>query len=113
MPFRSIIKSKIVVKGLAFILIPCAIDTVSCIWLLNMVAETEAMAKSEHTRMEIVRHANRIMTLYGAASGQLGTYSTTGSELALQKGREYMSKLNSEYEVITPLLVDTPKIAAS
>ncbi|MBS1988926.1 MAG: HAMP domain-containing histidine kinase [Cyanobacteria bacterium SZAS LIN-3] len=110
---RFAVKSKILVKGLAFILIPCAIDTASCIWLLHMVSETEEIATREHMHMEIVKHANCIMTLYSAASGQLGTYASTGDEASLKAGQDYQVKLNQEFDKLAPLIVTDPKIAAN
>jgi signal transduction histidine kinase len=108
MPSWSFVKSKILFKGLAFILIPCAVDTVFCVVLLNMMAETEAMAVKEHEHMAIVRHANSIMTMYGAASGQIGSYASSGDESWLKSGHEYMKKLDGEYDELMPLIAHMP-----
>ena len=110
MPSRMLFKSKILAKGLAFILVPCAIDTIFCLQLLQMQSDAEKFAEQEHTRMQIVHHANSIMTLYGAASGQLGTYAQSGDRNCLDKGRAYVEQLNQQYDELVPLIRSMPTI---
>jgi hypothetical protein len=111
MPSRLFVKSKILFKGLAFILIPLAIDTIFCVQLLNLMAKTEEAAKMEHRHMEIVRHANSIMTLYGATSGGYANYATTGDVGWLKSGQDCEKRLNAEFDQLMPLISDLPKMA--
>ncbi|MBU6454274.1 MAG: HAMP domain-containing histidine kinase [Cyanobacteria bacterium REEB67] len=111
MSARLHLKSKILIKGLACILIPCALDTVFCIKLYYMQLEAAEFAKKEHTHMQIVQHANNIMTLYGAASGQLGTYSQNGDPGSLTAGKSYVEKLNAQYDELVPLLRKMPSMS--
>ena len=111
MPGKIPLRSRILFKGLAFILIPCAVNTLFCIKLFQLQAEAEDFGRQEHTHMAIVRHANSIMTLYGAASGQLATYAQSGEKAALDRGHEYVAKLDKEYEELVPLLRSMPVIS--
>jgi signal transduction histidine kinase len=107
------VKSKILFKGLAFILIPCVIDTLSFVWLLHIMAEAEESAKQEHAHVEIVKHANSLMSFYAAASGQYGNYAASGDLRWLQMGQQYEKKLDNEFDQLMPLIANTPTIVAN
>jgi signal transduction histidine kinase len=110
---KRFFKSKILLKGMAFILIPCTIDTIFCVQLLHLMAETDKASKQEHKHMEIVRHANNLMQFYAAASGQYGSFATSGNKNFLASGAEYEKKLDVEYNKLMPMIIDMPGIAKS
>ena len=99
---KSFFNSKILVKGLAFILIPCFIDTIFCLQFLHLMSETDFQAEQEHRHMEIVRHANSLMQFYAAASGQYGSFATTGDKNCLARGAECEKKLEDEFKKLMP-----------
>lgn len=69
------IRSKILHKGLALVIVPCIVDGVFC-WQLNQVLnQTEQIAKEEETRAQVIALANQIITLYGSAAGKMTTYA--------------------------------------
>ncbi len=110
---KSYFTSKILIKGLAFILVPCFIDTVFCMQFLHLMSEADKQADQEHRHMEIVRHANSLMQFYAAASGQYGSYATNGDKSCLTKGAEYEKRLDEEFKKLMPLIADQPAIAKS
>jgi signal transduction histidine kinase len=92
------IRSKIMHKGLALVIVPCIVDGVFC-WQLNQVLnQTEQIAKEEETRAQVIALANQIITVYGSAAGKMTTYAFNRDPKMLASAEAQRLQLRGFYQ---------------
>jgi signal transduction histidine kinase len=92
------IRSKILHKGLALVIVPCIVDGVFC-WQLNQVLnQTEQIAKEEETRARVIALANQIITVYGSAAGKMTSYALGRDQRMLEGAKAQRLELRRFYK---------------
>jgi len=92
------IRSKILHKGLALVIVPCIIDGVFCWQLYDVLSRTEQIVAEEEKRAQVIALANQVITLYAGVAGQLSSYMMSRDPGTLASAEAQRLELRKHYE---------------
>lgn len=110
MPGQSQIRSKILHKGLALVIVPCLVDGIFCWQLSEVLARKEELAQSDRKQNLILQHSVSILMQYGTTTTAVAnSFFGPGGQMPDEtKGR--LLKLRDEFNELEKLTSDDPEL---